>query len=438
MSSTTWPSVDNPCNGAPGNLHSVCNFHGSCGDRQCICLPNYSGIFCDQCSSNTTGYPGCNQPVCVDATTCSGHGTCLPPIIPCKLTGCDPATTKCYVYQNAGRCLPLAATGCGTSTCTRGTFGYPTGNFAADSTCAGIIETGVSTGVGVCCPTGQTGCQRKDATGKIVSITCCNPKETCCDGVCCSSTTVCKSNPEPPGGWPAGTQPTKYCSAVYLTNVSVIRIVILPLSLTFCLFVIFVAIARTMEKKMIAVPALLITFFCIFVIYSANWPYALLLVLTSFFSAASTKAKIQHKYSYVLLAQIVVFAILLGGLSFGVLFVNSNDWAFPILGSTAAVGTASVANTVNLQTRCAQYFNYFWREPNARRSWDADLASGNDYWGYCDLMWLSALQFFHVAIVVFFFVMIIGTIAAYADDDTVSRPPGKTNVEMGGTSNDQL
>jgi len=173
-----------------------------------------------------------------------------------------------------------------------------------------------------------------------------------------------------------------------------------------------------LDRKHITFPALITTLACIFIMFNPAWPIALLVVLSCFFVIGATK---NNQIMAALVAEIIVFAIFLGGLGIGVIWVNANGTNFfNPLASNTAPGYSTRQNIVAMQTTCAQYYNYFWQ--SAPQAWNADPAPSHTYWGYCSQGYLSTVQFFQVVVLGGYFLLIVATISLFSEAQPDQKP----------------
>jgi len=162
------------------------------------------------------------------------------------------------------------------------------------------------------------------------------------------------------------------------------------------------------EGKGIVVPALLVNLFCIPALFSPAWPYVLLIAIATY-CVVLWSGKMQTPY--VLFFAVIVFAIFIGGIGLGYLFVSGGDQT---LVSSGVSGGSPYQSVVALQQTCASYYGTFWVD-NQFIPWDSATSTGSGYVDYCSVGWIAAIQFFHVLIVVFYFLMMAGVVASSSE-----------------------
>jgi hypothetical protein len=414
---TNW-KCDYKCNPAID-----CNGHGTCdyATKKCECVSPYDSpeTGCDKCESGKTGYPLCLANTCDPGTDCNGKGVCGPEQIPCGLLGCNPDTQQCCKWTSPGAGIWIANTfyppGKETFHCTPKT-----------KTCCGRT-TGTSCdwnekcedpGQGFCARTTQTegveleACIAKfeNGTARAGNGQTCLPYQTCCDGDCCNGDEICEDDPEPIDGWVNNLgQPLNYKTQTCTTNkmipASVIRVAILPavLILVVLLSAVFVvASVGCGEGKTMLIPALLTVVCCLFLVLQQRWPYALALILSCYFAIGTTKATHPARFQYCLLVEVLAFAIFVGGLGIGDVFVQSAG-----MFASASTGTGTpYANLLSQQRACSNYYNYFWVD-NSIAAWDADPSER--FSGLCSFGWLTGVQFFTTIAMGCHFMLIVAT-----------------------------
>jgi len=193
------------------------------------------------------------------------------------------------------------------------------------------------------------------------------------------------------------------CSSVdVLSPSAVIFAAILPvlLALAMVVSIIIVFGKAGLTPFGVNLPALIINLLCILCLWSINWPWILLIALSTYFVVTGVKSQRVH---YVILAGVVAFAIFLGGIGMGALFVGSTPSTFPVLAGSP--GGGSYQAFLGLQQNCASYYGTFWVDPNFT-PYDSNSATGTTFNYYCSVGWLSAVYFFYVLIAVLYFVML--------------------------------
>jgi hypothetical protein len=189
------------------------------------------------------------------------------------------------------------------------------------------------------------------------------------------------------------------CQTTYMSAPSAIRVGVLPVLLIIALAAgVFMVVGGVgMGEIKVAAPALIIILCSFFMLFSQNWSYALLLTLGALLAIGAQASNSGYRFHVSLFGQLIIFAIYLGGLGFGSFFVDSAPNFFPNLSGSNNPDTWGVV------INCKNYYGTFDRFDQI--PWD----SSGRYDGYCDAMWIGALNFFQAVVVMAYFIMIVAT-----------------------------
>jgi hypothetical protein len=182
-------------------------------------------------------------------------------------------------------------------------------------------------------------------------------------------------------------------------------VIILPLGLLFALVVSMILVWTTvgMSAMLIAIPAVLLLFCCIFLIFSIFWTTAIVISLAALFTWGAS-----HKGGTALLVALLIeffaLAVVCGGLGLGIILYNNNvNQLFPGL-------TGSHDPTWPALLTCSQYYDYFTVDPG-NRPWDADPTQ--NYHSYCSEGWYTYLGLVSDIVVTCQIIMITATGVVY-------------------------
>lgn len=262
--------------------------------------------------------------------------------------------------------------------------------------------------------------------GRLPGV-CCSAKQKCCNGACCDASEACVSVPEPQFGWTDAMgdpllytgKSEKICSVVVITPQSGVRIVCVPLILLLLILGSYLYVMKEVfdtgnGKMSITVPCSIMTVCSIFVLFSPEWPHALVIALISLFILQRQAYATVSPFLWTV--STVYFLIFIGGVDMGSLFAINNSDMFPALSSASSGNTH--ANLINNHASCARYYNYFWQDANLR-SWNSDPLV--DYTGYCSSEWIDAVSFFVICITGAYFTLLINLFKEMAANNYSSK-----------------
>lgn len=449
-------------------------------DGKCSCSrTNVEGDNCDKCKSGFFGWPYCDQKACDSATDCNGKGTCNTDYFQLKFAtkGTSGGRTQCGndLCGETEQCCPGAISGhytqarkngpsnwmamktapfckrkgytcCGTSSCNPGELCID----AETGTCTTGHWKSANLGKTACW--GGNGNGQQLANGTYTSMApapnaYCLADETCCDGTCCKGTETCEDMGKhviaaDDFGWDIRTHKGntlgniwswstqhngkaligQYCDSKGMNVFHGMRIIALPIFLTFAYLIGIALGVKTGCPMPIKIVGLVMLVLCIFQAYHYEWQYSAItamVVILTLFATGNASNKPSWTPFALIIAQFVLFSVYFRVNIFGVLVSTSQ-------------GNLKGLKSRDPFTDCHNQYDYFKTDmrhfgidnyPNNYANALGDFQE--QFFGFCAPGWIACMDFF-IALNGFLLLLLMTfTFKAVFNDDGAS---GKSTV----------
>lgn len=389
--------------------------------------------YCGKCKDGYIDWPSCTLKACDGTDSCNGRGSCdksafyktfkgfgfstySAALLADKALHTSPITSSMGAYCSGTNDnglnvrWKLSTVVDGRKCCNDGINGF----CEWDEECAEGRKC-IKSGYEVC------ESERKDPLNGKTLINACSPAETCCHGECCNSNQACQ---EIQGGNPGGTQilgqdaeklarmdwtylgtevPEDYrykcTSSDTMDAAAVIKSWVTPFFIMLAIGVsatlVLVTDGLDLGEKKITIPALIVLFCSLILLFSKQQFYAIGASLGSIFAIGAQKSQAPNRFLFSLFFQFLFLVMLSGGLNMGYLFVSGK-------------GQTSVTSGIT-QSACQQFFSAFEYDADTK-PWD----SSDEYYGHCSEAYVAAVQFFSTVMYSFFFIQTVATGAVLA------------------------